>query len=57
MNNDFTDEQLTEACDWVNSKYKGDLPDNLFIQVLADKLGVRPSAVRDRLEQLGDVDA
>ena len=57
MNNEITNEQLQEAMAWVDAKYKGDIPDNLYVHVLADKLGVRPSAVRDMLADMEDEDA
>ena len=50
------EEQLQEAMAWVDAKYKGDIPDNLYVHVLADKLGVRPSAVRDMLADMEDED-
>lgn len=53
----ITEEQLQEAMAWVDAKYKGDIPDNLYVHVLADKLGVRPSAVRDMLADMEDEDA
>jgi hypothetical protein len=58
MNNgQITEEQLQEAMAWVDAKYKEDIPDNLYVHVLADKLGVRPSAVRDMLAGMEDEDA
>lgn len=57
MNNEITNEQLQKAMAWVDEKYKGDIPDNLYVHVLADKLGVKPSAVRDILADMEEDDA
>lgn len=57
MNNEITNEQLQEAMEWVDKKYKEDIPDNLYIHVLADKLGTKPSVVRDMLADMEKDDA
>lgn len=57
MNNEITNEQLQEAMAWVDEKYKGDIPDNLYVHVLADKLGTKPSVVRDILADMEEDDA
>lgn len=57
MNNEITNEQLQEAMAWVEEKYKGDIPDNLYVHVLADKLGTKPSVVRDMLADMEEDDA
>ena len=32
----ITEEQLQEAMAWVDAKYKGDIPDNLYVHVLLE---------------------